>query len=88
MGRFLFRGNKLADEVFPWFADWIGGPSLVRLENCPRGKGMSRGTVHIVGEMQDWKIPAVTIFSKYKVKGYVTHTETGFKFVADKDQKK
>ena len=71
------------DGAIVWRADWIGGPSLAKIENCQLEclQGDIRRTVYITGEADSYfSIPAVCKLYGKRVKGYVTGTETGLVF--------
>ena len=82
------QGQTQSDGSVPWFAEWIGGPSLALIRNCdtPFGKRV----VYVRGEPDSWfSIPLTSIFPaacQYKgkqVKGYIFATEHGeYKFRA------
>lgn len=58
-----------------WYAQWIGGPSLAKIENCRLNNlvGEPRRTVYITGEADTWfSVPAVTRYMGKRIKGYVT----------------
>jgi hypothetical protein len=63
-----------------WFADWIGGPTLSKIENCryENMHGDMRGTVYITGEPDTFfSQPAVTSIKGCRVRGYVTSDDDG-----------
>ncbi len=63
-----------------WFANWMGGPSLARIENCRLAnlQGEMRRTVTITGEPDTaFSQPALCSIAGVKVKGYVTGDDAG-----------
>jgi hypothetical protein len=69
-----------ADGAVVWSAEWLGGPSLARINNCRWAKlaGDMRSTVYITGGADTWfSIPAVTRVRGCHVRGYVTTDDAG-----------
>jgi len=67
--------EKQADGAIVWRTQWIGGPSLAKIENCrlENMAGDMRRTVYITGEADTcFSIPAVCKLAGCRVKGYVT----------------
>ena len=63
------------DKARVWYAQWMGGPSLSKIENCRLEKleGDMRRTVYITGEADTfYSIPAVCKLAGKRVRGYVT----------------
>jgi len=61
-------------------AQWMGGPSLARIDNCRLAnlQGDMRGIVYIQGEPDTFfSIPAVTRIMGKTVKGFVTTDDDG-----------
>lgn len=73
-----YRADKselMGDGSIQWFADWIGGPTLAKIENCrlENLQGDMRRTVYITGEADSFfSIPAICKIQGCRVKGYVT----------------
>jgi hypothetical protein len=69
------------DGAILWYAQWMGGPTLSKIENCRLAnlQGDMRRTVTITGEADTWfSIPAECSIAGCKVKGYVTsESDTG-----------
>lgn len=86
MGLAKYRSDKSkpqADGAILWFANWIGGPSLSKIENCQWESldGQPRVTVHIQSEPDTYfSQPAKCYYQGKIVKGYVTGNETGLVF--------
>ena len=63
------------DGAVVWSAQWMGGPSLARINDCRLDNllGDMRRTVYVTGEPDTFfSIPAVTKISGCRVRGYVT----------------
>lgn len=58
-----------------WFADWMGGATISKIENCRLESmaGEMRRTVYITGEPDTWfSTPAVCKIAGCRVRGYIT----------------
>jgi hypothetical protein len=69
-----------ADGSIAWFAKWLGGPSLAKIENCQLANlaGDMRRTVTITGEPDTYfSQPAECSIAGCKVRGYVTGDDSG-----------
>lgn len=69
-----------ADGATIWFAKWMGGPTLARINNCRLAnmQGDMRRTVYVTGDADTWfSIPAVCKLSGARVRGYVTGDDNG-----------
>lgn len=74
------KSKTQADGAIAWYAEWIGGPSLAKIENCRLENlvGDMRRTVTITGEADTYfSIPAVCSIAGKAVKGYVTGDDDG-----------
>jgi hypothetical protein len=75
------KSEQMQDGSIAWFADWIGGPILSKIEKCRLAnlEGDMRRTVYITGEADTYfSIPAVCSLGGCRVKGYVTcDTDSG-----------
>lgn len=73
-----YRSDKCArqsDGAILWFANWMGGPTLSKIENCRIESlaGEPRATVYITGEADTmFSIPAKCWYLGKRVTGYVT----------------
>lgn len=69
-----------SDGATLWFAEWMGGPTLSKIDNC-RLDGLAgdmRRTVYITGEPDTYfSIPAVCKIQGCRVRGYVTGDGNG-----------
>jgi len=78
-----YRADKAetqADGAIAWYAEWMGGPSLARINNCRLDNlaGDMRRSVYITGEADTYfSIPAVTRLAGCTVRGYVTDDGEG-----------
>lgn len=69
-----------ADGAKLWFANWMGGPSLSKIENCRWAtlQGEPRITAYIRGEADTYfSIPAACHYLGKTLKGYVTNDDDG-----------
>jgi hypothetical protein len=72
--------EQQVDGAIVWRCEWIGGPSLARINNCRLDNlaGDMRRTVYITGEANTYfSIPAVTKLAGKSVRGYVTGDDDG-----------
>lgn len=73
-----YRSDKFdtqLDKAKLWYAVWLGGPTLAKIENCrlENLEGGMRRTVTITGEADTaFSIPACCSIAGCRVKGYVT----------------
>ena len=65
-----------------WFAKWMGGLSLSKIDNCRLNlAGDMRRTVYITGECDTFfSQPAICKIQGCRVKGYVTKDDDGLMF--------
>lgn len=72
-----------ADGARAWFARWMGGPSLSKIENCRTSlAGEPRVTAIITGEPDTWfSQPAYCSYRGCRVTGYVTRDDDGYLFL-------
>lgn len=72
--------EKQADGAIVWSANWMGGPSLAKIENCRLENlvGDMRTTVYIQGESDTFfSIPAKCYLFGKVLNGYVTDDGEG-----------
>lgn len=77
------QGETCANGAIPWHADWIGGPSLALVKQCPVNWQTDGATVtaYVTGEADTWfSIPAVCRYLGRRVKGYITTDDFGYVF--------
>lgn len=91
MGMQKFRADKRGEPrengAVEWFAVWMGGPTLSKVDHCPCEDGKTR-TVYITGQPCTWfSVPAATRVRGQYVSGFVTYDDAGPKFVAYKGGK-
>lgn len=72
--------RKQSDGAILWEAQWQGGPSLSKIENCRLENlvGNMRRTVYITGQADTYfSIPAACVVGGKTVRGYVTSDDDG-----------
>lgn len=79
------KGETQKDGAIPWFANWVGGPSLSLIRNCRisslSGENISPRTVYVSGEPDSYfTLPARIQFKSKMVKGYVAWVDDGYIF--------
>lgn len=73
------KSERQADGAVVWFAEWVGGPSLAKIENCRLAdlQGDMRRTVYVVSEADTYfSIPAVCKIAGCRVVGYLAMDDT------------
>ena len=74
------ESHKQPDGATVWYAKWMGGPTLAKIENCRLANlvGDMRRTVSVIGEPSTWfSVPAICSIAGVKVRGYVTGDDEG-----------
>lgn len=69
------KSETQADGAKVWSAQWLGGPTIAKIENCrlENLQGDMRRTVIITGDADSaFSIPAQCSIGGKRVKGYVT----------------
>ena len=80
-------GQTCKNGATPWYANWMGGPSLSLVRNCPTPMGPR--TVYISGEPDTFfTIPAACSYKGKAVRGYLTCEDGEWKFNVPKAQDK
>ncbi len=76
------RGVTLTNGSTPWFCEWIGGPTLSKIENCPVDDiRIKVRTVYITGEPDTYfTVPAAFSLKGKRIKGFVSYDEDGYVF--------
>lgn len=76
------QGAKCKNGSIPFFTEWLGGPTLSLIKNCPiNAPDISTRTVYITGEANTYfSIPAAITFKRKTIKGFVTCDENGYLF--------
>lgn len=71
-----------SDGSVSYYAQWMGGPSLSKIENCRTNLcGDPRVTAFVTGEANTWfSIPAVCSYKGCRVTGYITSDDDGLIF--------
>ncbi len=83
MGMQRYRADKTtpqADGATLWRTEWLGGPTLAKIENCRLENlvGDMRANVFITGEPDSYfSQPAVCSLFGKRVRGYVTSDDNG-----------
>lgn len=78
-----YRADKATaqpDGAIVWRAEWMGGPSLARVNNCRCSnlQGEPRVTAYATGEADTWfSIPAVCSYAGVRMRGYLTGDDSG-----------
>lgn len=77
------KSEKQSDDSVAWYAQWFGGPSLAKIENCRIHESELRRMVYITGEPDSFfSQPAACKVKGKTVRGYVTSDESGYIFHA------
>lgn len=77
------KSEKQADESIQWFANWMGGPSLAKIENCRIHESELRRMVYITSEpCTFFSQPAACKVKGKTVRGYITSDDSGMIFHA------
>ena len=84
MGLQKYRADKAgetqANGATPYYAMWMGGPSLALIRDCPTPWGTR--TVYIRGEADTYfSIPAACAVRGVTVRGFVTSQDGDYVFV-------
>ena len=71
--------------AIPFFTNWMGGPSLALVRNCPSPFG--KRTVYIQGEADTYfTIPAAIEFRKKRINGYLMCEDGAYQFYPDRTE--
>ncbi len=78
------RGEAQANGGIPYYANWIGGPTLALVRNCKiENSNIGPRTVYIRGEPDSWfSIPAACRWRRRTITGYVCITDGEYVFRA------
>ena len=78
--RFDITGEPEPNGSIELRTDWLGGPSLAGVRNCPCPDGKPR-MVYVRGEPDTmFTIPAACSIKGKRQSGYLTHGEEGYVF--------
>lgn len=97
MGLQKYRADKSGEPEkngsVPWYTNWMGGPTLALVKNCPVKLTMyeeevavweesaSPRTVYILGEPDTFfSLPAAIKFKGKRVNGWIGHNDDGYFF--------
>lgn len=88
MGLQKYRADKAGEiqpnGAQPYYTQWMGGPSLALIRNCPVA-GATPRTVYIRGEADTfYSVPAAARIDGRDVKGFITCDENGYSFWRNK----
>lgn len=89
MGLQKYRADYTKDAypngAIPHYCNWVGGPTLAKLERCPTGQGLRM--VYITGEADTFfSLPAACKVKGKTVRGFVTFSEVGPFFHSNKNK--
>jgi hypothetical protein len=89
MGLQKYRADKAGDTqangAQPWYADWIGGPTLALIRNCPieaKGASIPPRTVYVRGGTEFSTIPAACSYRGKTINGLIVRRDGELLFVA------
>lgn len=78
------RGETCGNGAIEWFADWMGGPTLSKVEDCPCEDGKAR-TVYVTGHPDTYfSVPAATRVRGQYVAGFISYDDAGPRFTSNK----
>lgn len=82
------EGEKQSDGAIPYYADWIGGPTLAKVKDCKcENAEISPRTVYVTHEPITWSaLPASCMLLKKRITGYLTVREGNYVFRAHTGQ--
>lgn len=69
-----YAGPTQPNGATPYFSQWLGGPTLAKIANCPiENRSIPRRMVYITGEPDSaFSVPAAIHYQGRTVRGYVT----------------
>lgn len=73
-------GDKQANGATPYYALWMGGPTLALVRQCPvvNSTCITPRTVYVTGEADTWfSIPAACRYLGRTIRGYLTTDDSG-----------
>jgi len=77
------KGQKQSNGATPWYADWMGGPSLALVRNCPitnahSDTSITPRTVYVRAEPDTFfSQPAACKYKGKTVRGYIKSDDNG-----------
>lgn len=75
------EGEAKPDGAIPVYTEWMGGPSLAAIRNCPVAGFTGRRTARITSEPDTYfSQPAFITVKGKRLTGYITGTDTGYEF--------
>lgn len=82
------EANVQENGSIPVVTDWMGGPILAAVRNCPIAGTDLRRSARITGEPDSaFSQPAYVTVGGLRVNGYITGDEQGYEFRAYDDNK-
>lgn len=81
------KGEPDANGATPWYAKWVGGPSLAKIEACPIDGGLiPPRTVYVRGEPDTFfSQPAACRYRNRTVRGWLGCEDGKWLFHPDRD---
>lgn len=83
-------GDTQSDGATPWYARWMGGPTLALVRNCrcENRPEITPRTVYVRGEPDTWfSVPAACTYKRRTITGYLTtDDDRNYVFRAHTDQ--
>jgi hypothetical protein len=78
------QGATCANGARPFFSEWMGGPSLALVKNCPVDiAGGAPRTVYLTGHADTFfSIPAVISWKGKRLRGFLICEDSNYQFVA------
>ena len=76
------EGKEESNGSVPCYVDWIGGPTLSAVRNCPTNvEGISPRTAYISDEPWNvWIVPAKVQYKKKVYVGFLSCSDEGYVF--------
>jgi hypothetical protein len=75
------EGEPEPNGSVPVYADWMGGPSLAAVRNCPVNGTDARRSARVTGEPDTYfSQPATVSLNGRRVRGFLARDESGFTF--------
>jgi hypothetical protein len=78
--RFDKIGEPAANGAVPLYTEWMGGPSLAGIRNCPCGDYGAR-TAYVTGEADTWfSVPAAIQVKRKRITGWIGCEDGNWQF--------
>ena len=76
-------GEPSPNGAVPYYTNWVGGPSLALIRNCPNNAGLSPRTVYVTGEPDTFfSVPAACSYKGKRLVGFLTCEDGNWAFHA------